>query len=653
MFNKVFFLTLPLIMRFLFLAIFFLTLQTSGQETIRTAKLDSILYYLDSANLENRIDFDRKAIRLSYEINNDTLLRRAAIKLGLNSFSIEDTLGLQESNRHLEELYFRIKDSSSLAKKHHFKALIFRLKNQLDSSYYFYNESKDISIKIDNFFQAGIRLKSMASMQNSEKDYIGAQATIVKAIEYFEPLNRTRYIRDSYNILGNILTNLGQYEESRNYFRKAREKAKLTGSDYNREKWHIQILNNIGYSYLAQKDYRQAITFLEKAVNFPSVEKKHSSLYKLILGNVAATRYELGRKEEAWKDFNKLLSLREENGNKFHLSRTHNNFAHYYILEDENEKALFHAKKSYELSIVSNHNFMTQMSLGNLALLTSGEESKNFMKEYIELRDKLYERESNLKEQFALVRYETEKKEKRNKELLIESDRQRQQKIIFGLIGIIAVVISVTYFRSRRKKLMYEAQLEKASAREEERQQIAKSLHDEVAGDLRLLHQKLSRTELENETKSIEKIKDNVRNLSHQLSSESFDEVSFKDQIINLISDSFSPKFRISTEGIDTVLWETINSTIKRTLYLCIRESLQNTIKYAEATKFFIRFSSEKKEILLLLEDNGKGFEEGKGKKGIGLKNLKERVEEIHGSFHIESTEQGTKTTISIPINGR
>ena len=96
-----------------------------------------------------------------------------------------------------------------------------------------------------------------------------------------------------------------------------------------------------------------------------------------------------------------------------------------------------------------------------------------------------------------------------------------------------------------------------------------------------------------------------------------------------------------------------INNTIKRTLYLCIRESLQNTIKYAEATKFFIRFSSEKKEILLLLEDNGKGFEEGKGKKGIGLKNLKERVEEIHGSFHIESTEQGTKTTISIPINGR
>jgi signal transduction histidine kinase len=80
---------------------------------------------------------------------------------------------------------------------------------------------------------------------------------------------------------------------------------------------------------------------------------------------------------------------------------------------------------------------------------------------------------------------------------------------------------------------------------------------------------------------------------------------------------------------------------------------MQNTIKYAQANKFFIQFSSEKKEILLLLKDNGKGFEKGKGKKGIGLKNLKERVEEIQGTFEINSSEQGTQTTITIPINGR
>lgn len=133
----------------------------------------------------------------------------------------------------------------------------------------------------------------------------------------------------------------------------------------------------------------------------------------------------------------------------------------------------------------------------------------------------------------------------------------------------------------------------------------------------------------------------------------SFNEVSFKDQLINLISDNFSLDFRISAEGVNDISWEEVNGTIKRTLYLSIRESLQNTLKYAEASKFFIQFSSEKKEILLLLKDNGRGFDSGKKKKGIGLKNLKERVEEIQGTFQIDSSTKGTQTTIRIPINGR
>ena len=137
------------------------------------------------------------------------------------------------------------------------------------------------------------------------------------------------------------------------------------------------------------------------------------------------------------------------------------------------------------------------------------------------------------------------------------------------------------------------------------------------------------------------------------LSSVSFDEVSFKDQIINLISDHFSMDFKIKTKGIDHVNWKEINDTIKRTLYLSIRESLQNTIKYAKASEFLIEFSVDKKEILLLLKDNGGGFNSNSKKTGIGLKNLKERVEEIQGSFHIESSSEGTLTTLKIPMNGK
>jgi signal transduction histidine kinase len=654
-FQGVFFKT-PLIMRIVLL-LFFISIQINSQNTQFNKEIDSILYYLDSAKANNKISFANKAIRICYEVENDTLLRRAAIKLGLNSYYNKDTFGLKKANESLIHLYKKNNDSIALAKRYHFKALMYRIQNRLDSSYYYYNRSKDISVKLGDSLQAGIRLKSMADMQNSERDYIGAQSTIIRALEYLEPLkNETVFKRDSYNILGNILTNTGQYEESRKYFEKAGETFSEDTSEWTRNLWRVQLLNNIGYSYLSEKNYVKALEYFEKGLSFPNVQETYKITYKLLLENAAPCKYALGRKEEAWRDFNKLLKLREKEDTPYRISRTHNNFAYYYMLEGENEKALYHAKKSYDLSKKSNHNFMTQMSLQNLALLTSGKESKNYIKEYISLRDKLYQREVSLKEQFALVRYETEKKDKLNTILKAESEQQRQQKIIswlFSLAAVLGLILSFMFFRARRKKLMYEAQLQKASAREEERQQIAKSLHDEVAGDLRMLHRKLAKTDYQEEAKNLDTIKENVRNLSHQLSSVSFEEVSFKDQIINLVADNFSPSFRISVEGIDTVLWETVNSAIKRTLYLCTRESLQNTQKYAEASKFFIRFSSEKREILLLLEDNGNGFELNKGKKGIGLKNLKERVEEIQGSFHIETSDQGTKTTISIPINGR
>ena len=207
---------------------------------------------------------------------------------------------------------------------------------------------------------------------------------------------------------------------------------------------------------------------------------------------------------------------------------------------------------------------------------------------------------------------------------------------------------------SRRKKMLFEAQLKQVEVRETERQQIAKSLHEEVAGDIRMLHLKLSKTNQLEDAKSLDIINENVRNLSHQISSESFNEVSFKDQIINLISEYFEISFRIKVEEIDTIEWKTINNSIKRTLFLTIREIIQNAKKHAEASVLILSFKETKKSIVLIISDNGKGFEVSAKKNGIGLKNLKERIEEISGVFTVESEiEKGTKITIEISKNGK
>ncbi|MFB1040700.1 MAG: hypothetical protein QMC35_09600, partial [Polaribacter sp.] len=206
---------------------------------------------------------------------------------------------------------------------------------------------------------------------------------------------------------------------------------------------------------------------------------------------------------------------------------------------------------------------------------------------------------------------------------------------------------------NRRKKLIFEAKMKQIEVREKERQRIAKSLHDEVAGDIRMLHLELTKRKQLEEAKKLAIIKGTVRNLSHQLSSESFEKVSFKNQIISLISDFFEIDFKIKVQEIDAVIWKDINNSIKRTLFLVIRESIQNSKTHAEASAVILNFKQTKKAITLTISDNGKGFNTALKKAGIGLKNMQERIEEVNGTFSIESTlNKGTSIYIEISTNG-
>lgn len=643
-------------MRIIVFLFFFAASTVFAQEQSVKQVKDSIVYYLDNANGKKSIPYASRALYLSKTIQSDSLLKESSKKLGYRGYSFSNREALKEANKNLLVLFEKNKDSFSLAKYYHFKALIFRLENSLDSSYYYYNKSKDISVLLKDSLQVGIRLKSMGHMQLNENDYVGAQPTLIAAIEVLEPLDNITYRADCYNLLGSTLTNLNQFEQARKYLQQSLDVISKSDSDELKKRWKIMILNAVAYSYFAEKNYTKSLEIIEEGMKYPDLKTKYTSTYKLLLETSASIKNNLGRKEEALSDYLTLLEIRKKDNNLFRLSRTYFNLAEFYFSQGLNQEALINIQKSYDLSSQTNNNFIKQLSLEMLSNLTSGQEAKTYFQEYIELRNELEKRSANLKQQFALVRFETEKKEQENVALKVEAENERQQKIISWLVSLAAILglgLSINFFRTRRKKLIYQSQLQKAAAREEERQQIAKSLHDEVAGDLRIIHQKLSKSALTEEAQNIEKVKNNVRNLSHQLSSVSFDEVSFKDQIINLISDHFSSDFKIKVSGLDLISWKDVNETIKRTLYLGIRESLQNTLKYANANQFLIEFSGDKKEIVLHLKDNGEGFDILKGKKGIGLKNLKERIEEIQGSFQIESSKEGTQTTLKIPINGK
>ncbi|GFD71755.1 hypothetical protein KUL113_11750 [Tenacibaculum sp. KUL113] len=566
---------------------------------------------------------------------------------------------LKTITKQVDSLYLRTNDSILLAKYFHFKALQNKLTYTNDSAFYYYHLSKNISKQLKDSLAVGRRLLSLAILQKDAKDFLGSEISSIEALKYLEPIKPSIYLERIYNNLGVVAEELDQKDAAIQHYNKTLKINNITKD----QRSYLFTINNIGLLYQKRNSHNKAIEYFNKGLAFKKIKQKFPRLYALLLENLAASNFLLGKKENVLKQYNEVLSIRKEENDFAELSTTHINLADYYKNLNQTNKALFHADEALKYAKQTQNNKRWLESLVKLSGLTIGDKSKQYLEEYITLNDSLFQNERRLKNQFAKIRYETDKKEKENVVLKTENQQKqaeilyhKQQKTIGWLaaaVGLLLFGFSVMFYFQRRRKLLYQAQLQQIQVREHERQQIAKSLHDEVAGDLRLLHHKLEKSNLLEEAQKLDAVKENVRNLSHQLSSVSFDKVPFKDQIINLVSDYFEPDFKIKVNGLQNYDWTTINNSIKRLLYLSIRESIQNCKKHAKASKITINFSVRKKYVHLGIIDNGIGFNTTVNKKGIGLQNLQERIEELNGKLTINSeVGKGTQTSIQIPLNG-
>ena len=645
------------------LLLFIVNISLFSQKREIDKKIDSISFYLKNAKGSDKFLYLKRAVLLSEELKIDSLIKHTSIEYAKQSYFRKDTLGLTFSVNKLLKHFQLKKDSFSLAKAYHLKALNLKIKNNIDSTFYYFHKSKNIYIDLKDSIEIGRKLLSMANLQLNEKDYLGGEITAIEGIKYIEPIKEYRTLISLYQALGNALAHTKKPKEARVYYLKARKINKFLNLKYYREKNFLNLSTNIGMTYKDEGNFKKATTLFKEGLSYDSLETKYPAQYEILLGNLSSIYFEQGKIEKAIEGFKIVLNSRIRSKNIYRQSVSHSFLAEVYLKNKNYSLAKKHAKKGLELARKTRNTKQILECLMFLSKLTKGKIAKKYLKDYIKLNDSLFTRERNLKDQFAKVRYETDKKDKENANLKeantkkqLELEREQQQKVIAWLlagVSFLFIGFSANIVRNRRKKVVFESKMKQIEVREKERQKIAKSLHDEVAGDLRMLHLKLEKNNQSEEANSLDIIKENVRNLSHQLSSESFEDVFFKDQIINLISDFFETGFRVKVEGIDSINWQEINNAIKRILFLSIRESIQNAKKHGAAKNVILNFNEIKKIIFIAISDDGKGFDLSDKRSGIGLKNMKERIEEINGIFSIESEiEKGTIIKIEIPRNG-
>jgi signal transduction histidine kinase len=93
---------------------------------------------------------------------------------------------------------------------------------------------------------------------------------------------------------------------------------------------------------------------------------------------------------------------------------------------------------------------------------------------------------------------------------------------------------------------------------------------------------------------------------------------------------------------------------VRHHLYLAFKETLHNVVKHSMAAEVRLHLQLASREISLVIEDNGRGFQPGAGATAgeDGLLNLKHRMTEIGGRFEQHSQPgRGTRTTLIAPLD--
>ena len=234
----------------------------------------------------------------------------------------------------------------------------------------------------------------------------------------------------------------------------------------------------------------------------------------------------------------------------------------------------------------------------------------------------------------------------------------------------------VIYYRrvsalKRENELQENFSRQLINRQESERKRIAHELHDSISQSLLTIKNRagmaVERPEeqqlmleqmnviLASSSGAIQEIKQITHNLRPYL----LDRVGLTkalQSLLRIFSESSSAKLIGAVDEIDGMLPQ--ENEIH--LYRIVQEALNNIQKHAAATEINVTVESAEKNILIVIRDNGKGFDSSRLRNenssfgGLGLEGISERVRILKGDFQLDSEPgKGTTLTITLPLKAR
>lgn len=594
-----------------------------------TVNFDKALFYGKAElQLAEKLK-DSVAIALAYSDIGNTYTRvnqlSEALNYHLKSYALRDKLGLKE------------KAAGSISNI----AVIYKqLGNYKEALDYMHRSLKIYEDAGDELRQATV-LGNIANVYLNFNKYQPAKENYDKLIKLAKKNNSNPLLASGYSGLVKYYYQLNQFDNALKYGLLAAQYLK----DLNMKADLAGVDNTIGQIYFKKENYPMAMKYYNSSLEFRVFMKDQlgiASCYK----NIGACYAELKDFVKAEQYLKQSIVIFKEVKAKDYLREA------YDMLGD-----VFEAKQDYVNSL-------------------------KFFKESDAMKDSIYNKQTTDKINELEIVYQTEKKMQQiqllNKENKIQKLTLFKRDIFLGLaIGLLLITLLVGYLLYRSTKLKQEARLQSEvilqqdlatkavlNAEENERKRISGELHDGLGQMFSAVKMNLSALTDDLDFKSnhsravfnktldlVDESCKEVRSISHQMAPNVLLKSGLTTAVRDFINKIDARKLKVNLETFG--LQDRLDQNVETVLYRVIQETVNNVIKHAGANALDIQLTKDEEGINVMIEDNGKGFDVANIEtfEGIGLKNIRSRVEYLKGTVDFSSNiGSGTLVAIHIPL---
>ena len=620
-------------------------------------------YYNGRAISDSSIYFTNQALKYSTKITNDSLKNRL-FSLGYN------LMGLNYKSKGLYEV----------SKKWHFKGL------EVSQKY------KEINLYYTN-------LHGLAGVYNILGDKVNALKTYKECLVYKKDEEITL---GSYINIGDIYSDLKDYEKAKYYYNLGKQLSEKT----NNYQAKAVIILSLGANNQLQDKTSDAIKMYQEVIAI--ADKNELNKIGLIArGNIGDTYIDLKKYKEAKDIFSSALQKAISFGYLDNQVYFYDELKKIALLQDDYKAAFYNLNKSTKLQdSINKAQQISEINELEIKYKTAQREKEIRLLQFDNTTKKLkLEKQQeaienmNLQEEISqkitentILFFQNSSQKKLSEISLLKKDQQlksleiKQQKetkllTIFGFLIVLIPVIGLLlqyYKRLKTQRLLniqqteistqninnllkdQELKLIKASisGQDKERQRISQELHDSIGGNLAAIKLQLnhlvisSSPKIKNLTSLLDETYDQVRNLSHTLIPKKFAQHKFCEVLesyFNNIGEASNIKTHFTVYPRKEI--DDLNEEIQIETFKIIQELLTNTIKHAKASKIDLQLNLIENILNILFEDNGIGFNPENYKPGIGIINLQNRIDQLNGSFVMDSkVKRGTIANIEIPL---